>query len=63
MFNFLKNLSPTELGILIAIIVILFGGKAIMSIARTAGESFREIKKINKNFKEAISDDDKDKKS
>ena len=56
MLNFLKNISPTELTILLAILVLLFGGKAFISLARTAGQSFKEIKNIKKNFQEALED-------
>jgi len=54
MLNFVKNIGPTELIVLAAILILLFGGKAFTSLARTAGESFKEIKKIKKNITEAI---------
>ena len=59
MLNFIKNISPTEILILAAILILLFGGKAFISLAKTAGESFKEIKKIKKNVSEAVSLDDK----
>lgn len=59
MFGFLKNLGPTEIIILSLIFVVLFGAKAFKSIAKTAGESFREMKNIKKNFSEAVDDGDK----
>ena len=56
MFGFLKNVSPTEIIILSAILILLFGAKAFRSIAKTAGESFKEMKNIKKNFTEAVED-------
>ena len=63
MFSFLKNISPTEIIILAVIFLVLFGGKAFVSLARTAGESFKEIKNVKKNFKEAIDGDGQEKKN
>jgi len=60
MLNFIKNIGPTELIVLASILILLFGGKAIISLARTAGESLREIKKIKKNFTEAVGGDSKE---
>lgn len=57
MFNFIKNISPIELGAIALIIIVLFGAGLMKKLARTGGESLKEVKKINKNFKEAISDD------
>jgi sec-independent protein translocase protein TatA len=63
MLNFIKNISPTEIIILAVILILLFGGKAFISIARTAGESFKEIKKVKKNINEVVGTDDKKSKS
>ena len=60
MLNFVKNIGPTELIVLAAILILLFGGKAFISLARTAGKSFKEIKNIKKNFTEAIGDGNKE---
>ena len=57
MFNFIKNLSPIEIGIIVLILVVLFGAKAITGLARTGGKSFIEIKKVKQTFTEAIDDD------
>lgn len=62
MLNFLKNISPTEVTILIVIFILLFGAKAFVSLGKTGGETLREIKKIKKNFTEAIEDDEPSKK-
>ena len=48
MFEFIKNISPTELGIIVVILIILFGSKLIIGLARTSGETVKEIKKIKK---------------
>lgn len=58
MFNFIKNLSPWEIGIIVLILVVLFGAKTVTGLARTSGKSFKEIKKIKKTFTAAVEDDD-----
>lgn len=55
--TFLKNISTTEIIVLVSILVLLFGAKTFISMSRTAGQSYKEIKKIKKNFTEAIEDD------
>lgn len=63
MFEFIRNISPVELGIIVIILIVLFGGKVITRLARTGGESVKEIKNIKKEFTHAIeSDDDSSKK-
>ena len=59
MFNFIKNISPLELGAIGLIAVALFGAKIVTNLGKTGGETFREIKKIKKTFTEAVEDDDK----
>ncbi|MBN1169176.1 twin-arginine translocase TatA/TatE family subunit [Candidatus Woesebacteria bacterium] len=59
MFGFLKNLGPTEIIILAVILILLFGAKAFKSLAKTAGQSFKEMKNIKKNFTDAVEDGDK----
>jgi len=53
MHNFLLiwNLGPTELIILLVIVLVLFGGSKLPSLAKGLGEGVR-------NFKKAVSDDD-----
>ena len=61
MFNFLNNISPKELIVLVVIIVVLiifFGKRAVVGMGKSSGETFREIKKIKKNFTDATKDDD-----
>jgi Sec-independent protein translocase protein TatA len=62
MLNFIKNISPVELTVIILILVLIFGSRIVTSLGRTSGETLKEIKKIKKTFNEAASDDD-DKKS
>jgi len=57
MFNFLKNISSTELIIIAVIIIFFFGGKMAMKIGKTSGKTLKEIKNIKKSFKEAVEDD------
>ena len=60
MFDFIKNISPTELIVIIVLILIVFfGGKVIAGLAKTSGETVREIKKVKKEFTQALEDDDK----
>ncbi len=59
MFDFIKNISPTELIIIVLILIVLFGGKAIAGrLAKTSGETVKEIKKIKKEFTKAMEDGD-----
>lgn len=57
MLDFIRNISPTELAIIALILVVFFGGRMATNIARSAGESLKEIKKIKKNFVEAIDEE------
>jgi TatA/E family protein of Tat protein translocase len=58
MLNFIKNISSTEWIIIVLILIVLFGAKIITSLAKTAGESVKEIKKVKKTFDKAVKDDD-----
>lgn len=62
MLNFFKNLSPTEIAIIALIVIVLFGAKLVTGLARAGGATLKEIKKIKRNFSEAIEDDDSSKK-
>lgn len=50
MLNFIKNISPLELGIVVLILVIFFGSKKIASLGKTGGETVKEMKKIKKEI-------------
>lgn len=56
MLDFTKNISPTELIIIALILMLLFGRKVLVGLARSAGETLREMKKIKSGFTEAIED-------
>lgn len=58
MFEFLKNIGPTEIIVIAVILLLIFGAKAITGIARTGGQTVKEIKKIKKEFTNAINEDD-----
>ena len=58
MLNFLKNLGPTEIALVALILIIFFGARVVTKLGRTGGQTLKEIKKIKKNFTEAIEDDD-----
>ncbi len=62
MFDFLRNISPTEWIVVGLIVVILFGGKIAKMLGRTSGETFREIKNIKKSFSEALDEKEDEKK-
>jgi Sec-independent protein translocase protein TatA len=56
MFNFLKNIGPTELLVVALILIVFFGSKVVTGLGKTGGESLREIKRIKKTFTEAFDD-------
>lgn len=57
MLDFVKNISTTEIIVIALILVMLFGAKFVTGLAKTSGESLKEIKKIKKNFTEGLSDE------
>lgn len=63
MFDFIKNISSTELIIIVLILVVLFGAKVIIGLGKASGETVKEIKNIKKEFTNAIEDDDKSSKN
>lgn len=46
MLDFFKNLSPTELIIIVVLIVVFFGAKKVTQLGKAGGETVREVKKI-----------------
>ncbi|MEK7524801.1 MAG: twin-arginine translocase TatA/TatE family subunit [Patescibacteria group bacterium] len=54
MIDFIKNISPTELGIIILALIFFFGAKKITSLGKMGGETVREIKNIGKEFTKAV---------
>lgn len=61
MFNFIKNIGPTEWILIALVVVVFFGGKIAAKLGKAGGETFREIKKAKKSFTEALEDKDGDK--
>ena len=61
MFNFINNIGPTELILIIIILIVLFGAKVVTGLGKSSGETVREIKKIKKEFIRSIEDDEPDK--
>ena len=59
MFDFIKNISPTEIAIIAVILIVIFGAKLVIGLGKTSGETVREIKTIKKEFTKAIDIDDK----
>lgn len=58
MFDFIKNIGPTEIIVIAVILVLIFGAKMITGLARTSGQTVKEIKKIKKEFTNAINEDE-----
>ena len=62
MLSFLQNISTTEIVLVIAILLILFGPKLVRGLGRTSGETLKEVKKVKKEFTKALQDDDESEK-
>lgn len=60
--NAIKNLSPPELIIILLILIVLFGSKAMIKLGKTGGETLKEIKSIKKSFTDALEGEDSTKK-
>lgn len=60
MFNFIKNIGPTELIIIGVILIVFFGSKRIVELGKSAGETTKEFKKIKKEFGSAVEETKKD---
>jgi sec-independent protein translocase protein TatA len=54
-----KNIGLPEILIIAFVVLILFGAKQLPKFARGLGESGKEIKKASKEFKEAVTEDEK----
>ncbi len=50
------NLGYTELLIIVAVLLVLFGGSQLPRFARYLGSSSKEMKKANKDLVDAIRD-------
>lgn len=56
MFNFIKNISPVEIAVIAVILFVIFGRRIFTGIAKTSGETFKQIKGIKKSITDAIDD-------
>jgi len=54
-----RNIGTVEIIIVAVILLILFGGKKLPELARGIGESGKELKKAQKEFQDALKDEDK----
>ena len=61
MLNFLKNLSPIEIFVLGAILILFFGRKAFVKLGKSLGETFKEMKNVKKSLTSAFGDEGSDK--
>ncbi len=58
MLNFIKNISPTEITILVIIFILLFGAKTFISLGKAGGSTLKEIKNIKKTLTDTIEDEE-----
>ena len=49
----LGSIGPTEIAVLLLIVIVLFGAKRLPELGRSVGEALRELRKVGK----AIEDD------
>ena len=52
-----SQIGPTEILIIAAVLLILFGSRQLPKFARGMGESQKELKKASKELKEAITEE------
>lgn len=57
MLNFIKNISPLELGMIVLILILLFGARAIVGLGKAGGETVKEVKKVKNEFISALEGD------
>jgi Sec-independent protein translocase protein TatA len=46
MFDFLKNIGPSEFILIGILVVVFFGSKIAIKLAKTGGETVKELKKV-----------------
>ncbi|MDO8503825.1 MAG: twin-arginine translocase TatA/TatE family subunit [bacterium] len=54
--GFLSNIGTTELIIIALVLLFLFGGKKLTELARGAGETGRELKKVKREFQATLNE-------
>ena len=62
MFNFVKNIGLPEIILIAIILILLFGGKKLKELSRGLGESSKELKKVKKEYEEAVTPEHHDEK-
>ena len=48
------GLGPWEIGLIIIVIIILFGGKKLPELARGLGLGLKELKKVTREIKDEV---------
>lgn len=62
MLNFLNNIGPVEIVVIVGILTLFFGSKVVKGLARSSGETLKEIKNIGKNISEPLESSSKSEK-
>lgn len=50
-FDFIKNIGPTELIIVAIVVFLLFGSRMLVNLSRKLGESAKDLKKVKQELK------------
>lgn len=59
MLGFLNNIGPTEVVVVIAVLMLFFGARVVTGLAKSSGQTVKEIKKIKKSIVEPIKEVEK----
>ncbi len=51
--SFFKNLGPTEIFVIVLLLLFLFGSRKLVDLGRGLGEAKKELKTIKEDIKEA----------
>lgn len=54
----MSKIGPTELIIILVVILLIFGPSKLPEIGKSFGKSIREFKKASKDIKDSISDEE-----
>ena len=55
----IPNIGPTELILILVVVLLLFGGKKIPEIAKSLAQGIREFKKASSDVEKEIKDEKK----
>jgi TatA/E family protein of Tat protein translocase len=61
MFNLFRNIGTTEILVIVLVLVIFFGSKRMSQLAKTAGESAKELKKAKGEIDSPLLNEDTNK--